>query len=93
MWLRRPIRFIYTTKKVPFTSLFVTTKGDALNMECNPQTLEWECPTLYTIIYKRTKAIASLYDTFEPVPILQRTASRVARIREKIGGYYNAPYW
>lgn len=70
MWLRRPIRFIYTTRRIPFTSIFVTTKGDALNMECNPQTLEWECPTLYTIIYKRTKEIANLYDTFEPVPIL-----------------------
>lgn len=70
MWLRRPIRFIYTTHKVPFTSLFVTRKGDALNMTCNPTTLEWECPTLYTMIYKRTKEIASLYDTFEPVPIL-----------------------
>lgn len=70
MWLRRPIRYIYTTKKIPFTALFITTKGDALNMECNSQTLEWECPTLYTIIYKRTKEIANLYDTFEPVPIL-----------------------
>lgn len=70
MWLRRPIRFIYTTRKIPFTAFFITHKGDALNMECNPQTLEWECPTLYTMIYKRTKAIASLYDTFEPVPVL-----------------------
>lgn len=70
MWLRRPIRFVYTTKKIPFTGLFVTTKGDALNMEINPISLEWECPVLYTIIYKRTKDIATLYDTFEPVPIL-----------------------
>lgn len=70
MWLRRPIRFIYSTHKVPLTSLFITKKGDALNMTCNPQTLEWECPTLYTLIYKRTKEIASLYDTFEPVSIL-----------------------
>lgn len=70
MWLRRPIRYIYSTRKLPFTSLFITRKGDALNMECNPNTLEWECPTLYTIIYKRTKDVASCYDTFEPVPIL-----------------------
>lgn len=70
MWLRRPIRYIYSTRKVPFTALFLTKKGDALNMTCNPQTLEWECPTLYTMIYKRTKEIAELYDTFEPVPIL-----------------------
>ena len=67
MWLRRPARFMFTTKKFPILPIFYTTCGDALNQTLNELTLEWECPTLFIYIYKRNKSIASLYDTFEPI--------------------------
>lgn len=70
MWLRRPLRFIYTTERIPFTSLFKTTLSDAQNGTLNKDTLEWEYPILGRFIYKRTKAIASKYDTFEPIATL-----------------------
>lgn len=67
MWLRRPARFMFTTKKFPFLPIFYTTCGDALNQTLNELTLEWECPVLFIYIYKRNKSIANLYDTFEPI--------------------------
>jgi len=67
MWLRRPARFMFTTKKLPFLPIFYTTCGDALNQTFNDVTLEWECPTLFIYVYKRNKEIARLYDTFEPI--------------------------
>lgn len=67
MWLRRPIRFAYTTRKLGNLPYFITTKGDALNMQYDLDTNEWVCPVLEYIIYKRNKSIASLYDTFEPI--------------------------
>ena len=67
MWLRRPARFMFTTKKLPFLPIFYTTCGDALNTVLNEVSLEWECPTLFIYIYKRNKSIANLYDTFEPI--------------------------
>lgn len=67
MWLRRPARFMFTTKKLPFLPIFYTTCGDALNQTLNELSLEWECPTLFIYIYKRNKSIAQLYDTFEPI--------------------------
>lgn len=67
MWLRRPARFMFTTKKLPFLPIFYTTCGDALNQTLNELSLEWECPTLFIYIYKRNKYIAELYDTFEPI--------------------------
>lgn len=70
MWLRRPLRFIYTTKKIPFTSIFNTTLADAQNGILNKDTLEWEYPILGRFIYKRTKDIAKKYDTFEPIATL-----------------------
>ena len=70
MWLRRPLRFIYTTSRIPFTSLFKTTLSDAQNGILNKDTLEWEYPILGSFIYKRTKDIASKYDTFEAIPSL-----------------------
>lgn len=69
MWLRRPIRFVFYTRRLPF-NLFLTTCGDALNTTFNTDTLEWETPLLYRIIYKRTKKIADMYDTFEPIESL-----------------------
>lgn len=70
MWLRRPLRFIYTTEKIPFTSLFKTTLSDAQNGQLNKDSLDWEYPILGRFIYKRTKAIACKYDTFEPIATL-----------------------
>lgn len=70
MWLRRPLRFIYTTNRIPFTSLFKTTLSDAQNGILNKDTLEWEYPIINSFIYKRTKEIASKYDTFEPIATL-----------------------
>lgn len=67
MWLRRPARFMFTTRKLPVLPLFYTTCGDALNQTLNELSLEWECPTLFIYVYKRNKSIADLYDTFEPV--------------------------
>lgn len=67
MWLRRPARFMFTTKKLPFVPIFYTTCGDALNQTLNETTLEWECPLLFIYIYKRNKYITELYDTFEPI--------------------------
>ena len=67
MWLRRPIRFMYTTRKLGALPYFITTKGDALNCTYNVDINEWECPILEYIIYKRNKEVADLYDTFEPI--------------------------
>lgn len=67
MWLRRPIRYAYTTRKLGNLPYFITTKGDALNMQYDLDTNEWVCPVLEYIIYKRNKSIANLYDTFEPI--------------------------
>lgn len=66
-WLRRPVRFMYTTHKIGFSPFFLTTMGDALNCTFNTETNDWECPVIKRIIYKRNKFIASLYDTFEPI--------------------------
>lgn len=67
MWLRRPVRFMYTTKKLPFLPYFVTSVGDALNTTLNPVSLEWECPVIKYVIYKRNKCVCDLYDTLEPI--------------------------
>lgn len=70
MWLRRPVRFMYHTRKLGFLPLFLTTMGDALNTEFNTETNEWECPVIKYIIYKRNKTIAQMYDTYEPIDTL-----------------------
>lgn len=70
MWLRRPVRFMYTTRKVRFLPLFITSVGDALNTVFNTETMEWECPVLKYVVYKRTKEICNLYDTLEPINTL-----------------------
>lgn len=67
MWLRRPIRFTYTTKKIPLLPLFYTVKGDGINLTLNTETMEWECPKICSFIYKRNKCITDLYDTYEPI--------------------------
>lgn len=70
MWLRRPGRFMFTTRKLPLLPIFYTTMGDALNTVLNPTSLEWECPVIKRIIYKRNKFIADMYDTLEPIDTL-----------------------
>lgn len=67
MWLRRPVRFMYTTKKIPILPIYITSVGDALNTILDPVSLEWECPVLKYVIYKRNKSICDLYDTLEPI--------------------------
>lgn len=67
MWLRRPARYMFHTHQLLNLPLFITTKGDAINQTFNTDTLEWECPIIERYIYKRTKKIANMYDTFEPI--------------------------
>ena len=43
-WLRRPIRFMYTTRKLGSFPYFVTTKGDALNLTYNLDINEQDIP-------------------------------------------------
>lgn len=69
MWIRRPAKFMITTKKNLFSrwGIFTTIVGDAENMVFNKDEGEYECPTIKKIYYKRNKYIASMYDTFEPI--------------------------
>lgn len=60
-WLRGVANKVYTTKKFIF-SLFITSLGVPV---LNDDTKEWETDNFLYIIYKRTKMIASMYDTFE----------------------------
>lgn len=69
-WLRRPIRYMYTTRRLGLLPIYITSVGDALNCTFNTETNDWECPVLSYIVYKRNKFIADMYDTFEPVDIL-----------------------
>ena len=73
MWLRRPVRFTFSTKPtflLGIFGLFTTTIGDAENLVFDKDEGEYNCPVLKKIIYKRNKVIADMYDTFEPIPIL-----------------------
>lgn len=67
MWLRRPARYMYATHQLFFFPIFITTVGDALNTVFNDKTMEWECPLIKRIVYKRNKQIANMYDTLEPI--------------------------
>ena len=68
MWLRRPLKRSYSTRPfLFFKNIFITTIGDAENMVLDKDTLEWTCPPISFIIYKRNKCITDLYDTFEPI--------------------------
>lgn len=73
MWIRRPAKYMITTKKVPLLNqfgLFVSLVGDAENMVLDPVEMEWVCPPIKYIVYKRTKEIANHYDTFEAINVL-----------------------
>lgn len=69
MWIRRPAKYMFTTKKgfLSRFGIYTTIVGDAENMVFNKDESEYECPTIKKVIYKRTKEIADLYDTFEPI--------------------------
>lgn len=70
MWLRRPARYMFHTNQLLNLNIFITTKGDAINQTFNTETLEWECPIIERYIYKRTKKVANMYDTLEPIQSL-----------------------
>ena len=63
MWLRGIANQVYTTSKVPVLPIFKTSLGvPVLN-----ENYEWDIDVFAIIFYKRTKAISSLYDTFESI--------------------------
>lgn len=66
-WLRGVCNEVFTTKKVPFLPLFITYKGIPV---LNTDTLEWGVEYNTWYLYKRTKTIASTYNTFETVSTL-----------------------
>lgn len=70
MWIRRPAKFMISTKRTPLLNrfgFFTSVVGDAENMIFNKDEGEYECPPLVNIIYRRNKRIADMYDTFEPI--------------------------
>ena len=70
MWIRRPAKYMITTKKTRLLNVFgiyTSIIGDAENLTFNKDEGEYECPPIMKIIYKRNKSIANLYDTFEAV--------------------------
>lgn len=73
MWLRRPAKYMFTTQPAKLLNIFGIYKtiwGDAENLVFDKDEGEYTCPTLLVILYKRNTQIASMYDTFESVPIL-----------------------
>lgn len=73
MWLRRPAKFMISTKKTPLLNVFgiyTSIVGDAENMVFDKDEGEYNCPPIKYIIYKRNKIIANMYDTFEAINIL-----------------------
>lgn len=70
MWIRRPAKYMITTRRNIFSNLFgiyTTVIGDAENMVFNKDEGEYECPPVKRIIYKRNQYIANMYDTFEAI--------------------------
>lgn len=70
MWLRRPAKFNLTTRPCPILSIFgfyLTTIGDSENMVFVKDESEYVCPPIKYYIYRRTKKIAEMYDTFEAI--------------------------
>lgn len=61
-WLRGIANLSYTTKKIPLTSIMITTLGTPV---LDPDTCEWVIQEQALRIYKRNKFIANLYDTNE----------------------------
>lgn len=70
MWIRRPAKFNLTTRPCPILHIFgfyLTCVGDAENMVFDKDEGEYNCPPVKYFVYKRTKKIAKLYDTFEAI--------------------------
>lgn len=70
MWIRRPAKFCITTKPAMLLNrfgIYKTIVGDAENMYLDKDTMDWECPPLKYIYYKRNFVIANMYDTFEAI--------------------------
>lgn len=70
MWIRRPAKFCITTMPTLLLNrfgIYKTIVGDAENMYLDKDTMEWECPPLKYIYYKRNMRIANTYDTFESI--------------------------
>lgn len=70
MWIRRPAKRMIQCKPTKILSLFGFISenwGDAENMVFDKDEGEYTCPPIKTVIHKRNMAIASLYDTFEPI--------------------------
>lgn len=73
MWIRRPAKYMISTRPVPLLNLFglyVSTVGDAENLVFDKDEGEYNCPPIKYIVYKRNQKIADMYDTFEPINIL-----------------------
>lgn len=73
MWIRRPAKYMITTKPVALLNIFglyVSTVGDAENLVFDKDEGEYNCPPIKYIVYKRNQKIADMYDTFEPINIL-----------------------
>lgn len=66
-WLRGIANKVYTSKKLGFTPFFMTALGTPVLDE---ETKEWKADNYKYIIYKRTKEVSSLYDTFEIINTL-----------------------
>ena len=67
LWLRGIATLSYTTRKVPLTPFMITSLGTPV---LDNDTKEWVLEEHSIRIYKRTKNIASLYDTYELINTL-----------------------
>lgn len=70
MWLRRPAKYVITTKKtrvLNWLGFYTSVVGDGENLIFDKDEGEYNCPPIKYVIYRRTKQIASYYDTFEAI--------------------------
>lgn len=70
MWIRRPAKYVITTKKtrvLNWLGFYTSVVGDGENLIFDKDEGEYNCPPIKYVIYRRTKQIASYYDTFEAV--------------------------
>lgn len=74
MWLRRPAKYMLNSYGLPFLSRFFSiyalNVGDGYNLVYDKDEGEYNCPTIKTVVYKRNRYIATMYDTFEPINML-----------------------
>lgn len=69
-WLRYPVKYIYSTKKIPFSKIFTTDVLDAQLICWSNELNQWTAPTIQTLVYKRIKKLGSYYDTNEIIDAL-----------------------